>query len=130
MLIPKTPAVPLISFRSDSTTTNNQHNNQQPHNSRITTNCYDVATVMNVPWAALVQGPVLQRRSNGEGDNTMANMKGATKAGPKTNAAFMQYFSRLDKGSTTKMDSNTMKRVQRERAIDDELEKKMAKKMK
>ena len=42
----------------------------------------------------------------------------------------MQYFHRLDKGNTTKMESNTMKRAQREGAINNELEKKMANKVK
>ena len=40
ILISKTPVVPLISFVSNSTTTNNQHNNRQPHNSRRITSCW------------------------------------------------------------------------------------------
>ncbi len=42
----------------------------------------------------------------------MSNMKGAANAGPKTKAAFMKYFAKLDKDNMTKMENKAMKRVQ------------------
>ena len=134
MLISKTPAVPLISFRSDSTTTNNQHINRQPHNAHRTTSCYhDEAAVVNVRRQHRAEGPCFDAAATGREACcyiTMTNMTGPTNAGPKTKAAFMKYFARLDKGNTTKMENNAMKRVLREGRVDDELERKIAKKVK